>query len=187
MDAFYYNKKSKELLGKVHKFLILYLLLLLQLPLDALSEDFTNNLVIQSDSFEMSLNDRKAYLNGNVRIDSDEISVRADGAELTFEKNNQEIKDILSDVNNIKTARIFVEKGYVQASAGKYKISCKEIIGNMSEKKIIMIAAKMTDGINNMSGDKITYDLNSQRLSVTSNKNNKVRISIKEDGIKALE
>ncbi len=187
MDVFYCSKRSRELPGKVHKIFILYLLLLLQLPLDVFSEDFTNNLVIQSDAFEMSLNDRKAYLIGNVKIDSDEISVRADGVELIFIDDSKEVKNLLDDISNIKTVRMFVEKGHVKASVGKYKIECKEIIRNMSDKKIVMISARMTDGYNKMSGDKITYDLTSQKLSVTSNKNNKVRISIKEDGIKALE
>ena len=187
MDVFCCSKRSKELLEKVHKIFILYLLLLMQIPIDASSEDFTNNLVIQSDAFEMSLNDRKAYLTGGVKIDSDNVSVRADGMEVIFIDDSKEVKNLLDDINNIKTARIFVEKGYVKASVGKYKIECKEIIGNMSDKKIVMMSAKMTDGHNKMSGDKITYDMISQKLSVTSNKNNKVRISIKEDGIKALE
>jgi lipopolysaccharide transport protein LptA len=183
MDVFYCNKKSRELPEKVYKILVLALLL----PLHSFAGDFTSNLIIQSDKFEMSLSDRKAYLTGNVKIDSDEISVRADGVELTLANDNQEMKSLLSDINNIKSARIFVEKDYVKASVGKYKIECKEITGNMADKRIVMKSAKITDGKNQMSGDKITYDMDSQSLSVTSNQNNKVKISIKEDGIKALE
>ena len=183
MDVSYCNKKSRESLEKVYKILVLAVLL----PLHSFAGDFTRNLVIQSDEFKMSLSDRKAYLTGNVKIDSDEISVMADGVELTLANDNQEMQNLLNDINNIRSARIFVNKEFVKASVGKYRIECKEITGNTLDKRIVMKSAKITDGKNQMSGDKITYDMDSQSLSVTSNQNNKVKISIKEDGIKALE
>ena len=191
MDVFYYNKRQKELRDKVYKFFLIILLIPLQCF--AVDEGYLKNLIIQADTLEINLKDKQAKLNGNMKIESDALSVDADGILITFAETpkSNELKNLLSNTDKIETFKVFVDKGYIKASLKikekKYKLKCKDIAGNMIDKKIIISDATIHDGMNNIIGEKIIYDMNSKQLSVKSNSNNKVRISIKGDGSEEIK
>ena len=156
-------------------------------------EDYLKNLVIQADTLEINLKDKQAKLNGNMKIESDVLSIDADGILITFAETpkSNELKNLLSNTDKIQTFKVFVDKGYIKASLKTkektYKLKCKDIAGDIIDKKIIISDATIYDGTNNIVGEKIIYDMNSKQLSVKSNSNNKVRISIKGDGSKEIK
>ena len=163
------------------------------LQCSAASEDYLENLTIQADSLEINLKDKQANLKGNIKVESDSLSAAADGISIIFIQNSQtnEMQNLMNNTDKIDKFRLYVDKGYIAASIKKnaitYHLKCKEIIGNMSDKKIIISDATIYDGINNIVGEKIIYDMNSKQLSVKSNQNNKVRISIKKNGSKEIK
>jgi lipopolysaccharide transport protein LptA len=163
------------------------------LQCSAASEDYLENLTIQADSLEINLKDKQANLKGNIKVESDSLSATADGISIIFIQNSQtnEMQNLMNNTDKIDKFRLYVDKGYITASIKKnaitYHLKCKEIIGNMSDKKIIISDATIYDGMNNIVGEKIIYDMNSKQLSVKSNQNNKVRISIKKNGSKEIK
>ncbi len=175
----------------MYKFFLIILLIPLQCF--AVDEDYLKNLVIQADTLEINLKDKQAKLNGNMKIESDVLSIDADGILITFAETpkSNELKNLLSNTDKIQTFKVFVDKGYIKASLKTkektYKLKCKDIAGDIIDKKIIISDATIYDGTNNIVGEKIIYDMNSKQLSVKSNSNNKVRISIKGDGSKEIK
>ena len=174
-------------------FKLLLIALFIPLQCFAVSEDYLKNLIIQADTLEINLKDKQANLMGNVKVESDLLSVIADGMSVTFIQNSQtnELKSLINNTDKIERFRIYIDKGYIAASLKThdktYQLKCKEIIGNMVDKKILISDATINDGINNIVGENITYDMNSKQLSIKSNQNNKVRISIKKNGSQEIK
>lgn len=174
-------------------FKLLLIALFIPLQCFAISEEYLTNLVIQGDILEINLKDKQANLQGNIKIESDSLSITADGMSITFIQNSQtnELKNLIDNTDKIERFRLYVNKGYIKASLKThektYQLKCKEIIGNIHDKQIIISDTTIYDGMNHIVGEKVTYDMHSKQLSVKSNQNNKVKISIKDNGSQKIK
>lgn len=159
----------------------------------ALHDEVMRDLVVQADKLEMNLKDNKAYLKGNVKVDSDAISIKAGGVEVVFSKSNSsdDMQNLLADLDKISSFRIYSDGQKIDASLDTkgihYSLVCEEILGDLIGGKIYIHKANLKQDKNEFVGDKITYDMNSKQLMATSNSKRRVKISIQGNGSKTLK
>ena len=134
------------------------------------SDEFT----VQSDKLEINFKNNTASLLDNVKINGYNTHIIADKVDIEF------IESLKFE--NIKTAQISTTKGYIKASFKKYKLECKQILWEPKEHRITILNATVDDGINQLIGEKIIYNIKDETFAVISNNaNNRVKITVQEN------
>lgn len=142
-------------------------------------EEVLKGLEVTADDLEIS--QKSAKFIGNVHMFNDAIQFNADILEITFLQEQQ--NDFLSNITNVKGVHAYMKDdkqihASLKQNSTQYSIKCKDFQVNMIQKKIHMENAEVYDGNTRLTGN-ITYDMNTNQMSITGDAQKRVKIVIK--------
>lgn len=154
----------------MYKFILLFLFTFVKITFAA--NTIMKNLTIESNSMEVKK--ESAVLSGNVKIVSDTLNFTADILEIAGNQSLHSWQNIQKITAYMKNGDIY---GTLKTKQSSYNMKCKRI--EATSTVITILNAELSDGRNELFGEKITYDIQSQQLTIVGNEQNKVRLLIK--------
>lgn len=135
---------------------------------------------IESDELVVNFKENTAAFKGNVKVKGEEISFIADSIEVTL---------VDGDINKIKSIRANSGSEVINATLrGKnttYKLIAKEIVLDKVKNVVTAKSATLTSDGSHITGEIITYNINSGKINVSGK--DKVKILIDNEKSKKVK
>ncbi len=175
MAVSYYSKRSNAMLKAILKFILCLL------SLNAFASDHEKALTIEANVMEMNLTDKTAIFSGAANIKSDVFDVRADVVEVRLSVAESSVmKEKIRAVKAYMKEKRFMTTT-IKGHNARYNIECTQIDIDVMNNNVVLSDATFSDGKSTVVGDKIIYDLKSEKITVTGKQNKKVKVTIKND------
>lgn len=155
-------------------------LLVCLISLNAFAADHEKDLTVESNIIEMDLAGKVAVFKGEVYVKSKVFSLSADVVEVTFSEGKAIVKNKIQSMTAYMIGKGLINAD-IKSDNKKYKVECRKIAIDMKSNDVLLADAVLNDGKSVVGGEKIIYNLKSEKIVVTGKQNKRVNIVIKNE------